>query len=109
MARELSQRTYPQLNCLDPHHAMSHHRNEPALIAGNARVQTYHYSLFAKFVERLKNTPDGDGSLLDHSLILAENHVLEFLQHRVRLFQIVIARDQAVALATIRGGSSRSR
>jgi hypothetical protein len=70
MARELSQRTYPQLNCLDPHHAMSHHRNEPALIAGNARVQTYHYSLFAKFVERLKNTPDGDGSLLDHSLIL---------------------------------------
>ena len=70
MARELSQRTYPQLNCLDPHHAMSHHRNEPALIAGNARVQTYHYSLFAKFVERLKNTADGDGSLLDHSLIL---------------------------------------
>jgi Protein of unknown function (DUF1552) len=70
MARELSQRTYPQLNCLDPHHAMSHHRNEPALIAGNARVQTYHYSLFARFVERLKNTPDGDGSLLDHSLIL---------------------------------------
>jgi hypothetical protein len=70
MARELSQRTYPQLNCLDPHHAMSHHRNEPALIAGNARVQTYHYGLFAKFVDRLKNTPDGDGSLLDHSLIL---------------------------------------
>ena len=81
MARELSQRTYPQLNCLDPHHAMSHHRNEPALVAGCARVQTYHYSLFSKFVERLKNTPDGDGSLLDHSLILYGSGMANSNQH----------------------------
>lgn len=70
MARELSQRIYPEIGCLDPHHAMSHHRNEPLLMAANARLQTYHYSLFAKFIDKLANTPDGDGTLLDHSLIL---------------------------------------
>ena len=81
MARELSQRTYPKINCLDPHHAMSHHRNEPALMAANARLQTYHYALFAKFVERLKNTPDGDGSLLDHSLIMYGSGMSNSNQH----------------------------
>ena len=70
MAREASQRTYPQLDCHDPHHAMSHHRNDPGLIAKNARVQTYHYHLFSKFVEKLRNTQDGDGSLLDHSIVM---------------------------------------
>jgi hypothetical protein len=70
MARELSQRTYPQLNVLDPHHATSHHRNEPALLAANTRVQIYHYTLFARFLDKLKSTPDGDGSLLDHSVIM---------------------------------------
>jgi len=70
MARELSQRIYPEIGCLDPHHALSHHRNEPLLMAANARLQTYHYSLFAKFIDKLANTPDGDGTLLDHSLIM---------------------------------------
>jgi hypothetical protein len=70
MARELSQRTYPAINCLDPHHAMSHHRNEPLLLAANQRLQTYHYGLFAKFLDKLQSTPDGEGTLLDSSLIL---------------------------------------
>ena len=70
LARELSQRIYPKINCLDPHHALSHHRNEPLLMAANARLQTYHYSLFAKFIDKLASTPDGDGTLLDHSLIM---------------------------------------
>jgi hypothetical protein len=81
MARELSQRTYPELNCLDPHHAMSHHRNEPALMAGCARVSTFHASLFAKFVDKLQSTPDGDGSLLDHSLILYGSGMAKSNQH----------------------------
>jgi hypothetical protein len=70
MARELSQRIYPQIGCLDPHHALSHHRNEPLLMAANQRLQIYHYGLFAKFVQKLKDTPDGDGSLLDHSILM---------------------------------------
>jgi hypothetical protein len=70
MARELSQRTYPHINALLPHHMLSHHANNPERIAAHARVNTYHVQLFGKFLERLQATPDGDGSLLDHSMIL---------------------------------------
>jgi len=54
----------------EPHHSMSHHGNNPEKLANLVKLNTYHMSLFAKFVEKLKSTPDGDGSLLDHSLIL---------------------------------------
>ena len=70
MARELSSRTYPNIGVPEQHHAVSHHRNDPALIAKKAKIDTYHVSLFGYFLEKLQNTPDGDGSLLDHSLIL---------------------------------------
>jgi hypothetical protein len=70
MAREVSQRTYPEIGVTEPHHSISHHGNRPAAIAGHAVVNTYHVGLFAKFLERLRTTSDGDGSLLDHSLIL---------------------------------------
>jgi len=70
MAREVSQRTYPDIGITEPHHSISHHANRPAAIAGHAVLNAYHVGLFAKFVERLRATPDGDGSLLDHSVIL---------------------------------------
>ena len=70
MAREVSQRTYPEIGVTEPHHSISHHGNRPAAIAGHAKLNAYHVSMFAKFVERLKATPDGDGSLLDHSMLL---------------------------------------
>jgi len=70
LGRELSQRTYPNIGVTEPHHSISHHGNRPAAIEAHAAVNTYHVTLFAKFIERLKDTPDGDGSLLDHSLIL---------------------------------------
>jgi hypothetical protein len=70
MARELSSRTYPNIGVPEQHHAVSHHRNDPALIVKKARIDNYHVSLFGYFLEKLQNTPDGDGSLLDHSLIL---------------------------------------
>ena len=69
-SRDASQRVYPNINVNEPHHAMSHHGNNPEKLAGLVKLNTYHVSLFAKFVERLQSTPDGDGSLLDHSLIL---------------------------------------
>lgn len=69
MCREASQRTYPQIGVDEPHHTLSHHGNDPVKIARNAKINLYHMQQFAKFVERLRNTPDGDGSLLDHSLI----------------------------------------
>jgi len=69
-SRDASQRVYPNIGVMEPHHAMSHHGNNPDKLAGLVKLNTYHSSLFARFVERLKNTPDGDGSLLDHTLIL---------------------------------------
>jgi hypothetical protein len=70
MARELSSRTYPNIGVPEQHHAVSHHRNDPALIAKKQKIDQYHISLFSYFLQKLQNTPDGDGSLLDHSLIL---------------------------------------
>jgi len=70
MARELSSRTYPNIGVPDQHHAVSHHRNDPELIAKKAKIDVYHVQLFNYFLEKLKNTQDGDGSLLDHSLIM---------------------------------------
>jgi uncharacterized protein DUF1552 len=67
--RELSQRTYPQIGVTEQHHTVSHHGNNPENIAKVARINTYHVELFAKFLDKMRATPDGDGSLLDHSLI----------------------------------------
>jgi hypothetical protein len=70
LAREFSQRTYPQIGVTEPHHTVSHHGNNPERIADHAKVNTYHTGLFAKFLGRLQSTPDGDGSLLDHSIVV---------------------------------------
>jgi hypothetical protein len=69
-SRDASQRVYPNIGVMEPHHAMSHHGNNAEKLQGLVKLNTYHTTLFAKFLERLKNTPDGDGSLLDHALIL---------------------------------------
>ena len=70
LARETSNRTYPEIGVPDPHHPLSHHGNDPDKIARMAKINAFHVSLFAYYLERLKATPDGNGSLLDHSLIL---------------------------------------
>jgi hypothetical protein len=70
MAREVSQRTYPEIGVTEPHHSISHHGNRPAAIEGHAKLNAYHVSMFARFLERLRSTRDGDGSLLDHSLLV---------------------------------------
>jgi hypothetical protein len=69
MARDLSTKTYPQLGVTQGHHDVSHHGGNPDEIKAHAKINTYHVQLFAKFLEQLRSAPDGDGSLLDHSLI----------------------------------------
>jgi hypothetical protein len=69
MSRELSQRTYPQIGITEQHHSISHHQNQAEKIAKIAKINVYYSGLFAKFVRKLRSTPDGDGSLLDHSLV----------------------------------------
>jgi hypothetical protein len=70
LARDLSQRTFPQIGVPEPHHATSHHGNNPATIAKLAKINNYHVTLLAYFIEKLKSTPDGDGNLLDHSIVM---------------------------------------
>jgi hypothetical protein len=70
MAREVSYRTFPKLGISEAFHPASHHQNSAARLETLAKINTFHVSLVAHLLDRLKNTPDGDGSLLDHSLIL---------------------------------------
>jgi hypothetical protein len=70
VSREVSNRTYPQVGVTDGHHAISHHQNRAENMEKNVRIQTYNVNGFKYFLDRLKNTPDGDGTLLDHSLLL---------------------------------------
>jgi hypothetical protein len=67
--REASQRTYPGLGMTQTHHDTSHHGGQPDKMAQHAKINTYFTQLFARFLETLRKSPDGDGSLLDHSLI----------------------------------------
>jgi hypothetical protein len=70
MAREVSYRTFPKLGISEAFHPASHHQNSQQRLATLARINTFHVSLVTHFLDRLKNTPDGDGTLLDHSLVL---------------------------------------
>jgi hypothetical protein len=70
VAREVSNRTYPQVGVTDGHHAISHHQNRPEKMEKNVRIQTYNVGLFKHFLDRLANTPDGSGSLLDHTVLI---------------------------------------
>jgi hypothetical protein len=70
LARETSNRTYPEIGVPDPHHPLSHHGNDPAKIERMSKINAFHVSLFAEYLEKLAATPEGNGSLLDHSLLL---------------------------------------
>src|SRR6185369_14058969 len=70
LAKEVSGRSYPEIGVPDGHHACSHHQNDPAKLAKLAKINTYHLQQFAYFLEKLRNTPDGEGSLLDHSAFI---------------------------------------
>ena len=70
LGREGSVRTYPEIGVPDPHHPLTHHRGHPDFIEKVQKINRFHVELFAHFVERLKATADGDGSLLDHSVVL---------------------------------------
>jgi hypothetical protein len=70
MAREVSYRTFPMLGISEGFHPASHHQNSPERLENLTKINTYHVELLSYFLARLRATPDGDGNLLDHSLIL---------------------------------------
>jgi hypothetical protein len=70
ISKEQSARPYPQIGVPEAHHPLSHHGNVPELVAHMSKINRYHAQLFAQYLEKLRATPDGDGSLLDHMTIL---------------------------------------
>jgi hypothetical protein len=70
LARETSNRTYAEIGISEPHHPLTHHGNDPDKIAKVAKINQFHVSLFAGFLQKLQSTPEGNGSLLDHVLYL---------------------------------------
>jgi hypothetical protein len=70
MARETSNRTYPEIGINEPHHPLTHHGNDPEKIAKVAEINKFHLSLFSEFIQKLQQTPEAGGTLLDHVLYL---------------------------------------
>jgi hypothetical protein len=81
MSREVSSRTYLELGIPDPHHPMSHHQGDAGKIEKLAKINAFHVSLFAKFLETLRATPDGEGTLLDHAMIIYGCGISDSDQH----------------------------
>jgi hypothetical protein len=70
LSKEQSARPYPQIGVPEAHHPLSHHNDIPELIAQMSKINRYHTQLFSQYLTKLRATPDGDGSLLDHSMIM---------------------------------------
>ena len=70
LSREVSGRAYPEIGVPDSHHGCSHHQNDPAKLEKLAKINTFHMQQFAYFLDKLQSTPDGDGTLLDHSVLI---------------------------------------
>lgn len=70
IARESSGRTYPWIGVPEPHHPVSHHQNDPHNIQQKTKIDAYHISLYGQLIEKMSKTEDGDGTLLDHSMMV---------------------------------------
>jgi hypothetical protein len=97
MAREASQRTYPAIGITETHHDTSHHGNAPAKMALHSKIDTHFAQLFATFVGKLAASPEGDGSVLDHSLIVFGAGMSDGQAHNA----------YPLPLATLGGGGGR--
>jgi hypothetical protein len=81
LARDLSGRVYPESGTNGAFHGLSHHAENPKTIAEYAKLNRYHAQCIAYYCQKLKNTPDGDGNLLDHSLVLFGTNMGDSNQH----------------------------
>jgi hypothetical protein len=75
--KEGSSRVYPELGFTDAHHPLTHHRNRPELIEKVVQIECHHLAQFAYFIQRLNSIQDGDGTLLDHSMIVYGSSISE--------------------------------
>jgi len=91
MGREISGRTYPEIGVFDAHHPTSHHQNDPVKIEAVTKINMFHASLFAYYLEKLRSTPDGDGSLLDHTMIIYGAGMSDSNAHSPNTLPILLA------------------
>jgi len=98
LSREQSNRTYPEIGVADPHHPVSHHGNDPEKVLKLSKINEFHVSLFSEFLQRMKDTPDGDGSLLDHSVILYGSGMGNPSLHNHENLPILVAGGAATGL-----------
>ena len=102
IAHEFSGRTYPEIGVPDAHHPISHHQGDPARLAKLAKINHYHITLFASFLKKLQSTPDGDGSLLDHAMIVYGAGMSDSNAHDPKNLPILLAGGGA---GRLKGGS----
>lgn len=98
LARETSNRTYNEIGISDPHHPLSHHGNDPGKIERMSKINAFHVSLFAEYLQKLAATPEGNGSLLDHSLILYGSGIGNPNVHDHTNLPILVAGGQAAGV-----------
>jgi len=91
LSRELSQRTYVGIGVSDPHHGISHHQNDPEKLGKLTKINAYHVQLLAYYLDRLKATADGDGTLLDHVLLLYGGGISDGNMHTHAPLPILLA------------------
>jgi hypothetical protein len=95
LSKELSAMTYPQIGVPEPYHPISHHGNNPEMLAKQAKVNAYHTKQLVYYLEKLKATPDGDGSLLDNMLIMYGSGMGNSSQHDPHNLPILLAGGRA--------------
>jgi hypothetical protein len=91
VGKEQSARPYPQIGVPEAHHPLSHHNNQPHLIAHMSKINRYHAELFSQYLAKLRATPDGDGTLLDHMTILYGSGISNSTQHSGDNLPILLA------------------
>jgi hypothetical protein len=91
LGREGSMRTYPEINISDSHHPLTHHRNNPDFIEKVTQINTFHMSLFAKFLGKLRSTQDGDSALLDNCIIVYGSGISDGNRHIHENLPVLIA------------------
>ena len=101
VARESSVRSYPEIGVPDAHHPLSHHQDDPEQLEKQAKLNAYHLSMFAHLLEKLQATPDGDGTLLDHTLLVYGSGMSNSNEHMFLNVPTVVVGSRAVG---VRGG-----
>ena len=104
--REASYRTFPAIGISDPHHALSHHQNDDEKLARLGKVNAHHVATFASYLGKLQATPDGDGTLLDHTLLLYGSGMSDGNLHNHSPLPIVLAGGAA---GRFKGGPAPAR